>query len=81
MRGTPFARFNTLMALVSAMLAQHPGMQFMTAYQQAGGYHSRGKGKGRNRMAKTNHLRGRSSKYMPHQGKQECARRAARMGG
>lgn len=41
-------------------------------------YKSRGKGRG-GKMCRTNFFRGSPSRYSPHQGKQEIARRFARM--
>lgn len=80
----PFKRAQMLMAAmrVAAVAAFAFGGGGMLAYQAAleriGPYRSRGKGKGRGRFSKTNTGTSRS-KYAPHQGKRECARRMRNM--
>jgi len=66
-----------MMAAIQSLLAG--GFAQPAIFNLVGPYESRGKGKGRNRMVKTNHLRGGVSKYTPHQGKREIARRLSRM--
>lgn len=67
-------RATVMMAAISAMLSQGMGMAAIGA--SVGPYVSRGKGRG---SQPRNFFRGNASKYMPHQGKQEIARRLARM--
>lgn len=74
---SPFNRATVMMAAISAMMEQGFGMAEIGA--KIGPYMSRGKGRG---GKSTNWLRGANrSKYHPHQGKQEIARRFARMQG
>ena len=73
----PFSRSIAMMAAISAMLAANPGIPMSAMNLPV--YTSRGKGRG-GKMCRTNYGRGGpSGKYMPHQGKQEIARRLARM--
>lgn len=69
-----FKRAVAMMAAISAMLQQGFGMAAIGA--SIGPYVSRGKGRG---SQSRNFLRGSGSKYEPHQGEQEIARRLARM--
>jgi hypothetical protein len=79
----PFKRAHMMMAAINAaaVAAFAIGGGGMGAYQDAleriGPYRSRGKGKGKH-FIKTNTGTSRS-KYAPHQGKQECARRMRKM--
>lgn len=75
--GSPFRRANMLMATIQSLVTS--GFAMSAISNLVGPYESRGKGKGRNRVVKTNHLRGGASKYTPHQGKREIARRLSRM--
>lgn len=70
-----FKRATVMMAAISAMLAQGMGMAAIA--NSVGPYVSRGKGRG---TPSRNFMRGANrSKYEQHQGKQEIARRFARM--
>lgn len=76
-QATPFKRAIAMMAAISAAMACADSQ---AALAQIGPYVSRGKGKGRGpRMCRTN-FHGGGSKYVPHQGKRECARRLAKAG-
>jgi len=70
-----FSRFHMLMAMAQAM-ASNMDITFGQALASQGGYHSRGKGKGSRVPSHTNYGR---SKYKPHQGSGEIARRAAQI--
>ncbi len=71
---TPFRRVNLMMAAIAALAAQ--GMSMPSIMAQVGTYQSRGKGRG---TAPTQHGHKHASKYMPHQGQRECARRVRQM--
>lgn len=72
---TPFSRSITMMAAITAMMQQSIAMPAIAV--SVGPYVSRGKGRG---APSRNFMRGAGrSKYKPHQGKQEIARRAARL--
>lgn len=74
MLSAPFARARAMMSLIVAAMGD------MAKLAAIGPYESRGKGKGRGpRMCRTNFLSSAGSKYMPHQGKRECARRIRQM--
>ena len=69
----PFSRSIAMFALIrAAMQSANP----QAAMAAIGPYKSHGKGRG---TPSRRFFRGNHSKYMPHQGKQECARRMARM--
>jgi hypothetical protein len=74
MRNEPFARAKAMMAAIAGIMAQFQGMAAQIAIQQLGSYRSRGKGRGDGvlRIAGRANMR---SKYDPHQGQRECARR------
>jgi hypothetical protein len=74
-KSQPFSRFAALMRLATAM-ASAMSIPFSQALQAQGGYKSRGHGKGGFVTPTKRH----TSKYMPHQGKREIARRAAKIG-
>ncbi len=63
-----------MMAAMSALMAQ--GMSMPSILAQVGTYQSRGKGRG---TAPTQHGHKHASKYMPHQGPRECARRVRQL--
>lgn len=78
----PFSRLNAIMAVVGAAVAAAGPSPLARqgalaeALAKTGSYRSRGKGRG-TPMRTFNRAAGRS-RYMPHQGFQECARRARR---
>lgn len=61
----PFARAIAMFALIQAAMGN------AEALAKIGPYRSRGKGRG----APSRRYGNKPGKYMPHQGKQECARR------
>ena len=71
----PFSRANAMMALIAAAMGNQ------AALSAIGPYVSRGHGRGQFRIKSWFSLsaRKRSSKYKPHQGKRECARRVRQM--
>lgn len=69
MRNNPFAR---AMAMLQAVLAAGGDMGKLAAL---GPYVSRGKGRG----SPSRRYGNKPGKYMPHQGKRECARRVRQM--
>lgn len=70
---TAFSRATEMMKLITAAMASaNPQL----ALSIIAPYKSRGKGHGRG-FIKTNFMK-KTGKYMPHQGKQECTRRATR---
>ncbi len=69
-----FKRSLLMMAAISSMISE--GMGFAQIQASVGSYESRGKGRG---TPSRNYFRGHASKYMPHQGEREIARRAARI--
>ncbi len=72
---TAFSRSIAMMAAITALMQQGMSMQAIGA--SVGTYTSRGKGRG---TPSRNFMRGAGrSKYQPHQGAKEIARRAARL--
>ena len=72
---TPFSRATAMMAAISAMIQQ--GMGLASISDRIGSYVSNGKGRG---TPSRNYMRGAGrSKYTPHQGAKEIARRKAQM--
>lgn len=69
--GGPFSRASALFALIAAAAGD------MGKLAKIGPYRSRGHGRGSH---SANHHKARS-KYMPHQGKRECARRLGQLRG
>lgn len=75
MNPAPFKRAIAMTATINAMMQQ--GIALPAIESGIGSYVSRGKGRG---TPSRNFMRGAGrSKYQPHQGKQEIARRAARI--
>ena len=74
MRNELFYRAKARMAAIADIMARFQGMAAQIAIQQLGSYRSRGKGRGDGvfRIAGSANMR---SKYDPHQGQRECARR------
>jgi hypothetical protein len=68
----PFSRAIAMMSMITAAMRLGGAAKHL-ALSQIGPYKSRGKGKGRSKAGKT--YRGSVSKYQPHQGAQEIARR------
>jgi hypothetical protein len=73
--GKPFSRALAVLSAINAMIAANPGIP-LQGIAGLPSYTSRGKGRG---TPSRNWFRGSPSRYMPHQGAQEIARRAARM--
>ena len=69
----PFHRASLMSVAIAAFIAQFGTTAGMP--DNVSNYKSRGKGRG---TPARNFMRGSSSKYMPHQGKKEIARRATR---
>jgi hypothetical protein len=70
-RPKPFARFHAFMEAVAAV-NQMTGIAKELGLQDLGTYKSRGKGKHRSKIGKVYRA---TNKFIPHQGKQEIARR------
>ena len=68
--GQPFSRYNMLVGAIGAIIAQNPGIPLSALNLPA--WKSRGHGRG---TPPRNFLRGSHSKYEPHQGAREIARR------
>lgn len=73
----PFKRINALISMCAVAVAGM-SMAEASAYKQKmfATYKSRGKGKGNGR---DRNVFPQNSRYMPHQGKKECARRVKQM--
>lgn len=71
----PFSRALAVMAAINTLVASSPGIP-LQGIAGLPNYTSRGKGRG---TPSRNWFRGSPSRYMPHQGAQEIARRATRM--
>ena len=74
-------RMSMAMALLTAMMPQQPSLELLQhSMNMAAGLPNKSRGKGRGAPTR-NFLRGSfNNKYMPHQGKKECARRMKQMG-
>jgi hypothetical protein len=59
---------------IAALQASLSGLALQSTLAGLGAYVSRGHGRAPRKMCRTN-FRGGQSKYQPHQGKSECARR------
>lgn len=75
---SPFSRFNSLMSMAAAMMLAQ-GVSRPEAFAKLGEYKSRGHGRGKYSGIKMSASSKRKGKYMPHQGKQEIARRSSSM--
>ena len=76
----PFARSNAMLARIAALMStMAQGMALNAAIAALGDYRSRGKGGKHRKMCRTNWFKGNASKYQPHQGVAECARRVRQM--
>jgi len=79
---TPFARSKMIFAALAAAYAMVDKSQMMSALTAIPTYTSRGHGgkhRAKARFGFAFAQRGQASKYQPHQGKNEIARRLARM--
>jgi hypothetical protein len=78
MQTTPFKRAKAMMAAISVILSTSSGLVQQLKLDALGVYRSRGHGRG-DPFARQNYTS--HSKYKPHQGKKECARRVRQLGG
>lgn len=76
LRSQPFARALAMMALVREAMGLQDVAARRAAMAEIEPYVSRGKGRGN---ASRNYMHGSPSKYKPHQGKREIARRLSRI--
>lgn len=77
-KSAPFSRSLKLLHAISALAAGLRGLELTAAIQALPGYTSRGHGRG---LPGKNYMRKARSKYLPHQGARECARRLKQLKG
>jgi hypothetical protein len=75
-KSKPFYRANALFLAISALMGAYSGVALQTKLAELAPYKSRGKGKG---LPGKNFRDCGRSRYVPHQGAKECARRAEQL--